>query len=462
MNRRYARIAAAISGVALLTVALLPLVAPEAVTAARAYVIRDNTKTEPEAQQDSIPIPVMLTETTSGTTEAVQPLEEAVVVKADGHTEKVAVVAAVAEAIRVAVANTQELQTLEEQVQKQEKPWLLDPVLVVRTTAAQFGFNDTTDTFTLLSVDKATGNAKVLVEHDGRYYLVSLSQPAGSGAGRIWQVVSIQQVKAVVKTTPEKSRIDVGPGVEGLDYSKVVKWQQNVDGGRELWRLNAVEVARREGKDYGFDENDTYTIIRQYSSTNLSRHGQIDFEVKHDGKVYTMIVVKPFGGGDAIWTVYKVSTPRKPAQPAPQPAEKVLYSNDRYGAWKWHDKQYFRDMDFAVVTDQSQLNVKERLYNQLPEIDYTKKVAFAVYLGRANGGGYDIGIESITQLGNQITVKVHTRSPGPDEITTKNITFPADYVVLDRQTVDMWGGVTVTFVDQKGVNLAQERVVIKH
>lgn len=452
MNKKYAKIAAAILGITIMTTALIPIIAPDAITAAKWYIAKDDDTTRANKDEEAI-VAYKITETDA--------IEEAVVVKQNGELERVAVVEEKSEPVVVHEPVKEEIENLQKEAETGDKPWLLDPVLVIRTNAQHFGFDDTKDTFTAIAIDKVYGNAKVLVDHDGRHYLVRLGQPAGAGTNKIWQIISIQEVKTVTKPS-NNGQVDVGPGVEGLDYDKVVKWQQNVDAGRELWRLNPLEVARQEGKIYGFTEHDTFSIVRQYSSTALARHGQIDMEVTHNGKVYHMILVKPFGGRDAIWTIYTVSTPGKPAPETPAPTEKIIFSTDKYDKWHWYKGQYPQDFSVAVLADRKDIKEDNVLADELKKVNFNDKIAIAVYLGSAPGGGYDIGIEKVTLKGNQMTVLVHTKSPRRDEVNTKNITFPADYVVLDQSVADIWGGLNVTFVDQSGKTLAKAKVSIKH
>ncbi len=258
---------------------------------------------------------------------------------------------------------------------------------------------------------------------------------------------------------------DVGPGVEGLDYGKVIKWQQTVDEGREQWRLDPLAVAKREGQAfYGFDAADTFTIVRTQDASPLARHGQVDVEVKHGDKVFTMIIVRPFGGEGAIWTTYAIRG--KSAQPAPQPAGKVIFRTGKYRGWDWYKDAYPTDMAMAVVTDyERQLaddkRIPEAVLARAKDVDYNAKVVLFAYLG--SGGGADaIGIDKVTVAGNKMTVRVRTRSVKPGEMETMIATTPADFVAIDRRYVDVWGGVAVTFVDQYGKVLGETRVSINH
>ncbi|HWR42569.1 protease complex subunit PrcB family protein [Sporomusa sp.] len=271
-------------------------------------------------------------------------------------------------------------------------------------------------------------------------------------------------IKTIIVSSPNK--VDVGPGVAYLDYAKVIKWQQNVDAGYERWRLDPLQVAHKEGKNYGFTDKDTFTIVKRLAQSELSRHGEIHVKVTHNGKDYTMILVKPFGGGDAIWTTYKVVGQYRPAPPA-QTTGKTLFSTDKYADWSWHKERYLKDMAFATVVDyNSQLNqdkrIPENVLSKVKDIDYNKKVVLFAYLGTAPSGGYGVGIEKVVMNGNKMTVTVHTKSPRAGSAVTLAITQPSDYVVLDKTIFDIWGGVDITFVDQNGKVLSKNKLTISH
>ncbi len=261
-------------------------------------------------------------------------------------------------------------------------------------------------------------------------------------------------------------KIDVGPGVANLDYSKVIQWQQNVDNGRERWRLDPLQVARSEGRNYGFTDQDSFSIIKRLDASEIARHGEIHVRVIHAGKDYTMILVKPFGGGDAIWTTYQVIGFYQPAPPA-QTTGKTLFSTGKYAGWKWQKNSYPKDMAFATIVDyraqrQQDRRIPASVLKQVQNIDYHNKVVLFAYLGTAPTGGYGIGIEKITMQANKMTVTVHTNSPGAGSMVTQAAAQPADYIALDRAIFDIWGGVDVTFVDQTGRVLSKNKLTITH
>ncbi len=93
----------------------------------------------------------------------------------------------------------QALWRVQMQVNRGQHQWRLDPVQVARIEGQNLGLNPSTDTFTLFSkVEKGqysgTAEAKVLVQHGRRAYVVQLIQPFGSGARRIWTINSVREI----------------------------------------------------------------------------------------------------------------------------------------------------------------------------------------------------------------------------------------------------------------------------
>jgi len=463
MNLRQKKIAAAIAGLAVATAVAVPVVFPEQVAAKWLNWTGSRVVQVQAASDNSEVVQAFQADDVNG-----EWAGEVVVVDQKGNSQRVTVIDAAEGTVKTFEIDKQAAEKLQTGVDNGQQAWLLDPVQVVKGYADKYGFSVNQDTFTLVSQTykgySGTGEAVVLVQHGDRSYLVRLVQPNGSGANKIWQISSIKEVKAVSNTKP-----DVGPGVEGLDYGQIVAWQQAVDAGRELWRLDPLQVAKIEGKAYGFTDSDTYTIVRKMSSTALARHGQIDIEVNHKGKIYTMILVKPLGGPDAIWTTYSVSGSATPDKPSDKPSTevKVLYKTDKYAGWDWYKGQYPKDMAFATIVDyefqrKNDNRIPETVLERVKDIDFSQKVAILAYLGTVPSGGYNIGIEKVTMSGNNMTVQVRTKSPRPGEMVTMALASHSSYITLDRNIVDIWGGVNITFVDQDGKVLEKHKVTISH
>lgn len=417
------------------------------------------------ASEEAATEPVIVTpeQQIEQTTEEAVVNAEVAVTDSKGDVQRVAIANTGKETMSVAVDRVA-AEKLQQEVERGNYVWLLDPVDVVKYNAAKYGFNQRTDTFTLISQISVAGRGKayVLVGHGNQYYLVELTQPVSSGHKRIWQIVSIKEVSV----TSKPGKPDTGSGVAGIDYNKVIKWQQNVDEGRELWRLDPMQVAKNEGKQYyGFRNNAQYTIIRKLNSSPICRHGQIDMEVIQNGKRYTMILVRPLGSDDgAIWTTYRVyETVVQPGKPEKPDSSQVIFQTNKYKQWKWYKPQYPQDMGVAVVyTRQMQMKAQQMpqaVLDQLNNVDLTDKVALVAYLGQTSSR-HDIGIEKVVVKDSQMIVTVRAKSPMLNAPDTRDLTSPSDFVLVDR-SLFKGNTMNVTFVDQNGKVLGKVPVTIR-
>lgn len=346
----------------------------------------------------------------------------------------------------------------------ERSPWRSDPVSVVKNNAAKYGFNAKTDSFTLVSQTSVNGKGKayVLVGRKKDYYLVELTQRFGPAHKKTWQIVSVKEVPT--KTKPGKP--DVGPGVVGLDYNKVIRWQQNVDAGRDVWRLDPMQVAKIEGSQfYGFRDHAEYRVIRRLNSSPIARHGQIDIAVIQNGKRYIMILVRPFGSdAGAIWTTYRVYEAEVAPEPPVRPSERVLFQTNKYKEWTWYKPQYPEDMGVAVVyARQMQMKaqqIPQSVFDRLNQMDLTDKVALAAYLG-GTSSRHGIGIERVAVKDNQMTVTVRAKSPRLNAPDTFDLVYPSDIVLVDRAVFSKTSPMNVTFIDQYGKVLGKTTVTLR-
>ncbi len=255
----------------------------------------------------------------------------------------------------------------------------------------------------------------------------------------------------------------IGGGVEGLNYEKMIKWQQNVDEGKELWRIDPMQVARVEGKKYGFTEQDGFSIVKILRSSSISRYGQIDVEIIRQGKIHTMTLVKPFAQRDTIWTTYKVNGTLVSTDTSVN--TKVLFKTNKYEEWKFYRSEYPQEMFFAAIDNHNgRLTYSNRIakekVNQFKDSKFTNKLILFANMG-ASSAQSDIGIEKVTVSGRNMTVYVHTKSPHPDQFITMNIIYPNDYVAIDRSLIEGRGTMKVTFIDQNGTIIGKDKLKIK-
>lgn len=454
MNSKYKKLVIAITGAAFITGGLSPILFPHAMAAIKWDKKPVQTQAA-VAQIDKEATPTAIANNQQETEENEQIMNTEAVITESNDTARRVVVSSIGKQTATVPIEQVIVDKLQQEVDRGNQQWLLDPVSVVKNNAAKYGFDAKKDSFTLIShvanSPSRTGKAYVLVGHDAAFYIVELIQPTSSGHNKIWQIVSIKEATVTQPQKPNKP--DVGPGVEGLDYDRVIKWQQAVDAGRELWRLDPMQVAKNEGKNYGFSDKDQFTVIRKLNNSSLSRHGQIDVEVIHNDKKYTMILVKPFGGNDAIWTTYKVTgTVIKPGTPIVD--EKVIYSTDKYKNWQWFLPQYPQGTGVAAMYSYD-LQAKSMKLQQVPQavidklqkVDLTNKVALVAYLGGTSSSN-NIGIEKVTVKGSELTVTVKTKSPRIDAPMTMDYVNPCDYVLIDRSLFETTGDMNVTFIDQ--------------
>lgn len=89
------------------------------------------------------------------------------------------------------------LEELQRAVDEGQQPWRLDPLLVVESEAAQYGFSEEdTDTLkfsTYTQEELGTSIIKIQgeIQHEGKTYLITIGQ-AVPGKGNIWTVLDVQ------------------------------------------------------------------------------------------------------------------------------------------------------------------------------------------------------------------------------------------------------------------------------
>jgi hypothetical protein len=71
---------------------------------------------------------------------------------------------------------------------------------------------------------------------------------------------------------------------------------------------------------------------------------------------------------------------------------------------------------------------------ELPEVDFSKEMVIAVFMGEKPTGGYGIEVTSVYEYRDKITVNVKEKEPGPDEIVTQALTYP--YHIVTTKSID--------------------------
>ena len=69
---------------------------------------------------------------------------------------------------------------------------------------------------------------------------------------------------------------------------------------------------------------------------------------------------------------------------------------------------------------------------ELPDVDFAQHILLAVFAGEKRSGGYAIQVERVTQTDEIVMVYASEISPGPEEITIAQITFPYQIVKISH------------------------------
>lgn len=169
--------------------------------------------------------------------------------------------------------------------------WLTDPVEAARYLATTYGFYGWDEYVLLHRTDPGEGSGRgealVRVRHGNSYYTLHMIQPREQGDQGIWVIHDI------------RSRA-VQTGHKPVDPEVVRSWQEEVDRGTNLWRLDPVDTVRRQGALYGFDPfSDEFTVVQMDPEK-----GQALVRVKHDGREYEVVLVQPLRRGEkGVWWI---------------------------------------------------------------------------------------------------------------------------------------------------------------
>lgn len=85
-----------------------------------------------------------------------------------------------------------------------------------------------------------------------------------------------------------------------INPERVKKLQEKVDLGKEIWRLDPVQLMREEGGVVGFGSQDGFTLTK-------TENGVAYIDATHDNKAYTITLTQPLGtGNNYIWVISNV------------------------------------------------------------------------------------------------------------------------------------------------------------
>lgn len=233
-----------------------------------------------------------------------------------------------------------------------------------------------------------------------------------------------------------------------------------------------VQTVTANAATYGFDAAGSgFALLSQTGDNAVVRVrscGQaynVDLEKQGEGWVIKTIR----GIGDARHPATFIpagmfplaATTTVPAGPAAIPAtlpgsQQVLFQTNNFTSWQWNDTTMPQDMAFGLfVRDPRQGDsaavTPGAALNPLNNVDFTRQFVVYAHLGTTAAQGYGIGIASVIQTGDNLTITIRTKSPQPNAAATPTKTD--DFVPLDRSGLDFASPIHVNFVTPSGVSL---------
>ncbi|HLN64917.1 MAG TPA: hypothetical protein VK464_25630 [Symbiobacteriaceae bacterium] len=106
-----------------------------------------------------------------------------------------------------------------------------------------------------------------------------------------------------------QANVDPGPapvktGTVPIDLRAMKNLQAQVDQGHQPWRLDPLQVAMAEGRQYGLDPAAGDKFVMLAPVTQGKPSGQARVEVRHGGQVYVVELIQPNGPSPTgIWTI---------------------------------------------------------------------------------------------------------------------------------------------------------------
>ncbi len=236
-------------------------------------------------------------------------------------------------------------------------------------------------------------------------------------------------------------------------------------------KLDPVRTVKENAYTYGFNPiRDKFTILDQ-SATKAT------VEVKTSGQTFKVNLVKSRGSGWEITAIRGIGNSRYPATYTPasffthRPGGSVvitpttpqtLFETNDFREWTWNNASFPRDMNFGALIQDPRLRgtnvVPVDILNQMKNVDFSHQIVVYAHLGTVDSTGYGIGIEKITQKGNDLTVTVRTKSPRLTESVTTTKGY--DYIAMERSLFDTRRPIRVTFVTQNNTMLNNYNIML--
>lgn len=163
------------------------------------------------------------------------------------------------------------------------------------------------------TVDNRSGVVTVAAHVEGP------SNPASSKISRPVGVARMARHDGQVTFTVApltQANVDPGPapvktGPVPVDLRAMKNLQEQVDQGHQPWRLDPLQVAMAEGRQYGLDPaaGDQFTMLAPVKQGKPD--GQARVEVRHGGQVYVVELIQPNGPSPTgIWTISAIRQAR--------------------------------------------------------------------------------------------------------------------------------------------------------
>jgi hypothetical protein len=237
-------------------------------------------------------------------------------------------------------------------------------------------------------------------------------------------------------------------------------------------KMDPVRTVKENAYTYGFNPfRDKFTILDQSAN-------KATVEVRTSGQTFKVNLVKTRNQGWEITAIRGIGNSRYPATYTPASffthrpitgpvvitpnAPQTLYQTNDFREWTWYNTSYPADMTFGALIQDPRLRgtdlVPEDIINQMKNVDFSHQIVVYTHLGTVDSTGYGIGIEKITQSGNDLTVIVRTKSPRLSESVTTTKGY--DYIAMERSLFDTRRPIRVTFINQNNTMLTNYNVTL--
>lgn len=125
-----------------------------------------------------------------------------------------------------------------------------------------------------------------------------------------------------------------------LDQDRAAWLQAKVDQGEQAWRLDPLEVARHDGRMFGFQLDDRFQIIDRRQEEGKQK---ASIEATRQGSSYQLTLVQPVkGNAEGIWMIEGIkevqdSPPPSLEAPSPVRGTQSLHDSLNLGEIEWFD-----------------------------------------------------------------------------------------------------------------------------